>query len=201
VLLDADLHGGIHGAARRRVGGARIERVNLLKGVVDVVESLSEVNGHLHVGPTKTRARRSISLPRFSRRCLASTSAGTHPEMGTCSPRPRAAAAKAKLLPPALQARGQRAGLDERLRFHDLRHPARHCSSRRVRTQKIQERLGHSTIRLTFDRYRHLFPSLDDRLRKASRRHSRTRVSYVSYRGIEGHDLLGLWSTKECVIW
>ncbi|MGH8904691.1 MAG: tyrosine-type recombinase/integrase, partial [Egibacteraceae bacterium] len=43
----------------------QIERVNVLKGVVDVVESRSEVNGHLHVGPTKTGARRSISLPRF----------------------------------------------------------------------------------------------------------------------------------------
>jgi hypothetical protein len=28
----------------------------------------------------------------------------------------------------------------------------------------IQERLGHSTIRLTFDRYGHLFPSLDEQL-------------------------------------
>ena len=32
--------------------------------------------------------------------------------------------------------------------------------------KEIQERLGHSTIRLTFDRYGHLFPSLDDRLRE-----------------------------------
>ena len=31
--------------------------------------------------------------------------------------------------------------------------------------KEIQERLGHSTIRLTFDRYGHLLPSLDERLR------------------------------------
>lgn len=31
--------------------------------------------------------------------------------------------------------------------------------------KEIQERLGHSTIRLTFDRYGHLFPGLDERLR------------------------------------
>ncbi|MDQ3913810.1 MAG: hypothetical protein M3285_02740 [Actinomycetota bacterium] len=31
--------------------------------------------------------------------------------------------------------------------------------------KEIQERLGHSTIRITFDRYGHLFPSLDERLR------------------------------------
>ncbi len=31
--------------------------------------------------------------------------------------------------------------------------------------KEIQERLGHSTIRSTFDRYGHLLPSLDKRLR------------------------------------
>ena len=31
--------------------------------------------------------------------------------------------------------------------------------------REIQERLGHSTIRLTFDRYGHLLPTLDERLR------------------------------------
>ena len=31
--------------------------------------------------------------------------------------------------------------------------------------KEIQERLGHSTIRVTFDRYGHLFPGLDERLR------------------------------------
>jgi hypothetical protein len=30
--------------------------------------------------------------------------------------------------------------------------------------KKIQERLEHSTFRMTFDRYGHLFPSLDERL-------------------------------------
>ncbi len=33
--------------------------------------------------------------------------------------------------------------------------------------KEVQERLGHSTIRLTFDRYAHLLPSLDERLRDA----------------------------------
>jgi site-specific recombinase XerD len=32
--------------------------------------------------------------------------------------------------------------------------------------KEIQERLGHSTIRITFDRYGHLFPGLDERLRE-----------------------------------
>lgn len=51
-------------------------------------------------------------------------------------------------------------------RFHDLRHT---CASLLIaqgaHPKEIQERLGHSTIRITFDRYGHLFPSLDERLR------------------------------------
>ncbi len=54
----------------------------------------------------------------------------------------------------------------EPLRFHDLRHT---CAALLIaqgsHPKEIQERLGHSTIRLTFDRYAHLLPSLDDRLR------------------------------------
>jgi integrase len=57
--------------------------------------------------------------------------------------------------------------LHEGLRFHDLRHTcAALLIAQGAHPKEIQERLGHSTIRLTFDRYGHLFPSLDDRLRE-----------------------------------
>ncbi|MGH2573133.1 MAG: tyrosine-type recombinase/integrase [Actinomycetota bacterium] len=55
-----------------------------------------------------------------------------------------------------------RAGLAP-LRFHDLRHT---CASLLIaqgaHAKEIAERLGHSTVRLT---YGHLLPSLDERLR------------------------------------
>jgi integrase len=58
------------------------------------------------------------------------------------------------------------AGLPEALRFHDLRHTcAAILIAQGAHPKEIQERLGHSTIRLTFDRYGHLFPGLDERLR------------------------------------
>jgi integrase len=61
----------------------------------------------------------------------------------------------------------RRAGLPEDLRFHDLRHTcAALLIAQGAHPKEIQERLGHSTIRLTFDRYGHLLPSLDDRLRE-----------------------------------
>lgn len=51
-------------------------------------------------------------------------------------------------------------------RFHDLRHTcAALLIAQGAHPKEIQERLGHSTITLTFDRYGHLLPSLDERLR------------------------------------
>lgn len=51
-------------------------------------------------------------------------------------------------------------------RFHDLRHTcAALLIAQGAHPKEIQERLGHSTIRITFDRYGHLFPSLDERLK------------------------------------
>jgi integrase len=45
------------------LAGLRIDRVNLLRGSVDVVEAMTETNGHLATAPTKTGARRTVSLP------------------------------------------------------------------------------------------------------------------------------------------
>jgi len=59
------------------------------------------------------------------------------------------------------------AGLHPRLRFRDLRHTcAALLITQGTHAKEIQERLGHSTIRLTLDRYGHLLPSLDERLRE-----------------------------------
>jgi integrase len=51
------------------------------------------------------------------------------------------------------------------LRFHDLRHTcAALLIAQGAHPKEIQDHLGHSTIRLTFDRYGHLFPNLGQRL-------------------------------------
>ncbi|MGH8990226.1 MAG: tyrosine-type recombinase/integrase [Acidimicrobiia bacterium] len=51
------------------------------------------------------------------------------------------------------------AGLPERLRFHDLRHT---CAALLVadgrHMEEVKDYLGHSTIRVSSDRYGHLFP-------------------------------------------
>ncbi len=60
------------------------------------------------------------------------------------------------------------------LRFHDLRHTAvaiaLHSSSKAghpLNPKQLQERMGHSTIRMTLDRYGHLFEGHDDKMVEA----------------------------------
>jgi integrase len=56
---------------------------------------------------------------------------------------------------PAVEA----SGLDRSLRFHDLRHT---CASwliaRGGTARAVMAWMGHSTVKVTFDRYGHLFP-------------------------------------------
>ena len=57
----------------------------------------------------------------------------------------------------------RRAGLPDETRFHDLRHT---CAALLIalgaHPKAILERLGHSSITVTLDRYGHPFPSLDE---------------------------------------
>ncbi|MBD0322568.1 MAG: tyrosine-type recombinase/integrase [Aldersonia sp.] len=54
------------------------------------------------------------------------------------------------------------------VRFHDLRHSnAALLIAEGGHRKAIQQRLGHSSITVTLDRYGHLFPSLDDALADA----------------------------------
>ncbi len=51
------------------------------------------------------------------------------------------------------------------LRFHDLRHTAASLMiSVNPNPKVIQERLGHSSINVTYDRYGHLFSGWDETL-------------------------------------
>lgn len=160
----------------------RVRRLNLLKGTVDVSESLAEINGHIHIQPTKTGRPRTLSLPRSLSEMLGEH-IGLYPsEDGFVFSSPEGKPLRRNFYSrhylPALV----KSGLDPDLyrctnrtckqrhrplyRFHDLRHTcAALLIAQGAHPKEIQERLGHSTITLTFDRYGHLFPSLDERLR------------------------------------
>ena len=160
----------------------KTRNVDLDKAVVHVRESLVDVNGKLYPGSTKTGAVRTVSLPRFLVQMLQGHldefGSGSNHIFTSAGDKPLRRNFYRRHYLPALVSSRVDAGLclcddadcDERhvplYRFHDLRHTcAALLIAQGAHPKEIQERLGHSTIRITFDRYGHLFPSLDERLK------------------------------------
>ena len=60
------------------------------------------------------------------------------------------------------------AGLTDTLRFHDLRHT---CAALLIEAgrhiEEVKQYLGHSSIRVTSDRYGHLFPTAKEAMRES----------------------------------
>lgn len=141
----------------------KVERLNLLRRSLEVVESLSEVRGRLVTGPTKTNKRRRVSLPPFLVDALAEhikryPSRDGYVFTATEGGPVRHRNYMERHFGPALA----RAGLPDAVRFHDLRHS---CAAILIAQgwgpKPIQERLGHASIRTTLDRYGHLFEGHD----------------------------------------
>jgi integrase len=148
------------------LAGLRVDRCDFLRGSVNVAQALSEANGRVEVGPTKTGRSRTVSLPRFLVDLLAAHLAEFGSPDGFVFTSAEGAPLRRNFYRRHYRPAVARTQLPQGLRFHDLRHT---CVALLVaqgaHPKEIQERLGHSTIKLTFDRYGHLFPSLDDRLR------------------------------------
>lgn len=149
------------------IGAMRVGRLDLLRGTAEVRESLADVKGKLVFGSTKTYAHRTVRLPRFLCDELGAYLADrpAEPEdllFSGRSGRPlRHNLFYARHFKPAVE----RAGLPSSLRFHDLRHTcAALLIAQGAHPKAIMERLGHSTIQVTLDRYGHLLPGLDEAL-------------------------------------
>lgn len=167
---------GLTGLRAGEVGAVRVGRVNPLLGRIEVAESVEEVHGNLVYGETKTYTRRTVPVP-------ASLATELEAHLRTRPADPDAFVFTAanggplrhtnfynRYYKPAVL----RAGLDPRTRFHDLRHTAAGLMiNEGAHLLAVKERLGHSTIQVTADRYGHLFPSLEaaltDRLDDAYR--------------------------------
>jgi integrase len=159
---------GAYGGLRiGELAGLRRGQVDLLRGTVSVAEVITEVSGRLHVGPPKTRAsRRTVGLPRFVMRELEGHLVGnpafddrvfTAPEGGTL----RIVAFRNRIWRPATDAAGL-AGL----RIHDLRHTAVALwIAAGASPKEVAARAGHTSVSFTLDRYGHLYPEADTRLR------------------------------------
>jgi integrase len=167
VLIYVLAYGGLRwgeAAALRRA------RCNPLRARVEIAESLSEVNGELYFGETKSYAHRSVRLPQFvsdmlevhlrehvgdGPEALVFTAPGGAPL--------RYSNFRTRVWRPAIKRAGD--SLPPRLTPHHLRHT---CASLLIRqgasVKVVQEQLGHSSPTVTLGIYTHLYDDDLDRL-------------------------------------
>lgn len=148
------------------IAALRIDRIDFLRRHVRIEETLTEVNGTLRLGPTKTRAKRVVTLPAFVIEAVAEHIRKWPPKDDGFLFRsrdgglPRRSNFRRRVWHLALEA----AGLPQ-IRFHDLRHTAAALAiAAGAHPKALQARLGHSSITTTLDRYGHLMEGLDTEL-------------------------------------
>lgn len=157
-----------------RVGEAAaltVRRLDLPRRRVEVVEAAAEVEGRWMVGETKTGRGRVVVVPASVAEMLA-RHVGSYTDgrptslvftMEGGGPL-RQNAFRRRIFQPA----ARRAGIVPPPRVHDLRHSAVALAIRAGAHPKlVQELAGHSSIRVTLDRYGHLFPAAHEELAEA----------------------------------
>ena len=146
----------------------RRKRCDLPQSRIEVAESLADVAGHLHFGPTKNHRSRIVPIPGFLRDLFADHLDHHVPDD------PEALVFTTPTGTPLRNSNFRRqvwyqaveeAELPEGLRIHDLRHTcASLLAAADASPKAVQLHLGHSSITVTMDRYTHLFPSDIDAL-------------------------------------
>ena len=146
------------------LAGLRSTQVELGRRTIVIVEQLNELSGRLEWGPPKTSAgRRAVAIPSALADLLAEQLARPMvARSGLVFPTPlgepmRRSNFARRIWAPATQT----LELDG-LRFHDLRHTAVALAiSQGAHPKALQERMGHSSVTVTLDRYGHLYEGLD----------------------------------------
>ncbi len=163
VLLGA--YGGLRFG---ELAGLRRGRVDLLRGRVNVTETLTDVNGRLAFGPPKTkRSRRTVPLPRRIVRelenhfeCYVGPEADALAFTGHKGAPLRRAGFRRLWWQPAVA----EAGL-EPFKFHELRHSfVALWVDAGANVKEVSVRAGHSSVAFTLDRYGHLYEDRSDAL-------------------------------------
>lgn len=146
--------------------GLHWSAVDLAAGTVSVCQSLSELGGKLFLTPPKSKkSRRLIDMPQHAKTALEAHQrrqlAAGHIGAGFVFTNASGGALRrshvgADSYKPLLK----RAGLRS-IRFHDLRHThATLCLLAGENPLSVSQRLGHSSVNLTLDRYSHVLPSV-----------------------------------------
>jgi integrase len=148
--------------------------------VLHVRRALKDLNGHLELGPTKTHAQRTIALPTFLRTMLEAHLLASDGGPDDFVFRMKGGGPlrhglvynryfrRAIVGDPEKGIEGALPARLHGLRFHDLRHTCAALSiAAGAHPKLIAQRLGHSSITITLDRYGHLFPSVEEALAEA----------------------------------
>lgn len=147
------------------LAGLRAHRLDLLRRTLTIAEALSEVRGEVRLAPPKTvAARRQLALPKFLTKELAGHLAEWPPGSdGFVFPAPQGGPLLRRNFRRRTWLPAVRASVGLPMRFHDLRHThAAMLIAQGVHPKVIQNRLGHSSIKITLDTYGHLFEGLDE---------------------------------------
>ena len=170
---------GAYGGLRfGELAALRANRLDLLRGTVQVAEIVVEVSGHHMWGPPKTRAgRRTVPLPRFVVDELAAHLADAEPD-ALVFPAPeggplRASLFRRRTFTPAVRAAGL-GGLTP----HGLRHTAvAFWIAAGAQPTEVASRAGHTSVVTVLDRYGHLLPKPTDDVTDALDAMARTAAS------------------------
>jgi integrase len=164
---------GYGGLRAGEIAALEVAKVNVLAGTITVDCAASEVRGEFIVGTTKTGRSRLVAIPRFLATMIGEH-IGEYPtedglvfsarEGGPIRHRNfyrrhfKKSVEKARKK--AIKEGRKDEAVPEALRFHDLRHT---CAALLIANgqhmEEVKDHLGHGSIRVTSDRYGHLFPS------------------------------------------
>ena len=172
----------------------RVRRVDLLRGRIEITESVTDVNGRMVFGPPKTHQRRAVVVPKFLREDLAAQMAGKGP---------------GDLVFPSsagtpLRVQNFRRGWFDRaatgagvpgLVPHALRHTAASLAiAAGANVKVVQSMLGHAKAEMTLDLYGHLF---GDELDTVADRMHAARADILLTERRQRADVVRLWEANE----
>jgi integrase len=159
---------GYLGPRWSEVVGLRSVDISLLERRLTISHTLVEVRGHLHSGPPKSaKGVRTLTVPGFVADIIGEH-LGRYPAAGGwVFAAPEGGPLRRHFVRRVFKPAAERAHLAP-LRWHDLRHTSAGLAiAVGAHPKVIQERLGHSSIKVTLDTYGHLFPNLDQALSEA----------------------------------
>jgi integrase len=160
------LVGGYGGLRFGELVALTLPRIDFLRSRLRVVESIVEVAGQLHWGPTKTGPSRVVTLPRFVTEALAEQVKKYPPgEGGLIFTAPEGGPIRRSIWRARVWVDAIKEANVQPLRIHDLRHTAAALAIKAgAHPKAIADRLGHASITTTLNTYGHLFPALDEEL-------------------------------------